>query len=588
MSLNPQPVSGNTPSYNISTVKKKVHGAMPVFHPGNFGAVIENRFRQLERENLVARFWQKDESLWGEHPAGSISSYMGWTDVLDEMLENVKDIEEFASTLFTSHVSDVVLLGMGGSSLAPLMFQQIFGPLCSGMKVHVLDSTDAEAIRELEEDINLESVVFILASKSGTTAEPNAMFDYFYDRCVSEFGKEAGKHFIAITDPDTALQASAKEKGFLKTFLNYSEVGGRFSVLTYFGLVPAAITGIDIGEMLKRAIQLKVLSELESSLPDNPGFVTGIALGELARNGKDKLTFILPEEIKPFYLWLEQLIAESTGKHGKGLLPVSFRKYETVETYSTDRIFVHYHFEKLADPNQDMVNQLIVAGHPVISIPLTDHYDLGREFFRWEMITAVASTLLFVNPFDQPDVQTAKDNTKKFITKLEETGKLPARKVSYKEDCLRFLYPGTNLNGVEIFKDFFQFIKPGDFICLLAYLNETPENSRHLEDMALAFEKKYHVPVTIGYGPRYLHSTGQFHKGGTNRGFFIEIISEGMAEVPLPGRSYGFSDFILAQALGDYESLVAQGRKVLRIDIGKNRRKGMLTLSNTVLRSLLV
>jgi transaldolase/glucose-6-phosphate isomerase len=250
-------------------------------------------------------------------------------------------------------------------------------------------------------------------------------------------------------------------------------------------------------------------------------------------------------------------------------------------------VFNHYHFEKQADPNAEFVNKLIEFGHPVVSIALTDNYDLGREMFRWEMITAVASTLLFVNPFDQPDVQSAKDNTKKFITKLEETGKLPSRKVSYKEECLRFLHNGTNINGTEIFKDFFQFIKPGDFICLLAYMNETSEHSKHLEEIASALETKFHVPVTVGYGPRYLHSTGQFHKGGPNRGFFIELISEGMAEVPLPGRGYGFSEFIVAQALGDYDSLVTQGRKVLRVDVGKNRKKGLLTLSNTIQRSLL-
>lgn len=586
MSLNQQPVQGGSTSFNIPKVKKRVRGAMPAFHAGSFEGVIENRFDQLTRENVVARFWSKDESLWGEHPVGSISSFMGWCDVLDEMLENVQEIEEFSSQLLLKGYTDLVLIGMGGSSLAPLMFGEIFSNIANGLSVHVVDSTDAEAIKKTEEEIPLDTTVFILASKSGSTAEPDAIFDYFFAQCEKQFGASAGSRFIAITDPDTKLEKVAREKGFMKTFLNYPNVGGRFSALTNFGLLPASLAGIDISELLKRSIQLKVLSEFEPDLRENPGFTTGIALGELARHGKDKLTFIMPEEIRTFYLWLEQLIAESTGKHSKGLLPVPFRRSEKVASYSKDRVFVHYTYENRHDEHTDFIEELKREGYPVLTISLSDNYDLGREMFRWEMITAVVSSLLYVNPFDQPDVQSAKDNTKRYLAKLDESGKLPARKVSYKEDCLRFLHAGTNINGADIFKDFFNHVKPGDFISILAFINETEEHTHHLEDIATSLEAHYGVPVTVGYGPRYLHSTGQFHKGGPNKGHFIKIISEGMAELMIPGKCYGFSQFILAQALGDYESLVNNGRRVLRVDIGKNRKKGLLTLGGTIRQSL--
>lgn len=586
MSLQQQPVPGGSTSFNIPKVKKRIPGVMPVFHAGSSQGLIDNKFEQLVKENVVARFWQKDESLWGEHPVGSISSFMGWCDVLDEMLENVAAIDTFSTELAASGISDVVLIGMGGSSLAPLMFSELFSNMSTGLNLHVIDSTDAEAIKKIEEETDPESTAFILASKSGTTAEPNTIFEYFYNKAVASYGDRAGERFIAITDPDTMLEKVARERNFRKTFLNFSNVGGRFSALTNFGLLPASIAGIDISELLKRAIQFKVMAEFEPDLRENPGFSTGIALGELARNGHDKLTFIMPESFRTFYLWLEQLIAESTGKHGKGLLPVPFRKREIPGSFSHDRVFVHYSFENRQDENAEYVSKLVEEGYPVLSITITDNYDIGRELFRWEMITAVASTLLYVNPFDQPDVQSAKDNTKRYLTKLESEGKLPARKVSYKEECLRFLHAGTNINGPDIFRDFFKTIRPGDFISILAFINETEEHTHHLEMIASALEKKYSVPVTIGYGPRYLHSTGQYHKGGPNRGYFIEILSEGMTDLEIPGKNYGFSQFIIAQALGDYESLVNQGRKVLRVDIGKNRKKGMFTLSGTIFQSL--
>lgn len=589
MSLNQQSAAGGgTPLFSISSVKKRIPGVLPTVNPGNFAAVIENRFKLLQQENIVARFWAKDETLWGEHPAGSVSSYMGWCDILDEMLEFSREIELFSSELMSSQVTDVVLLGMGGSSLAPLVFQQIFGRSTTGITVHVIDTTDPEAIKSAEEEFNIESSLFILASKSGTTAEPNALFEYFYDQVYSLISEKAGSRFVAITDPDTELVKMAEEKKFKKVFLNFPEVGGRFSALTFFGLVPASIIGIDAGELLKRAIQLKVISELETDLSQNPGFATGVILGELSRNGKDKLTFILPEEIEPVYLWLEQLIAESTGKHGKGLLPVKFRNTSIISELSQDRVFVHYYFENREDAHLSIVEELIALGHPVLSIPITDNYDVAREMFRWEMATAVASSLLYVNPFDQPDVQSAKDNTKMILRKLQDTGKLPSKKVSYREDCLRFLYNGTNLNGADIFREFLLHVRQGDFISILAYLNEDKETSEQLEDIAAALERKYKVPVTIGYGPRYLHSTGQFHKGGPNRGYFIQLISEGMIDLPIPGKPYTFSQFVVAQALGDYESLTSLGRKVLRVDIGKSRKKGLVTLSNTILKSLII
>lgn len=588
MSIQQQPTPGSGTAFNIPVSKKKQQGILPRMHAGNFSAVIENRINQMGTENLVRRFWEKDESLWGEHPKTSISSFMGWCDILDDMLEQTREIEMFAAGLLSERISDVVLLGMGGSSLAPLVLQEIFAKEASGLTIHVIDTTDAEAISSIEEKFSLEHTLFILASKSGSTAEPNALFDYFYNKVSMVFNDDPGSRFIAITDPGTSLNILASERGFRKTFFNFENVGGRFSALTYFGLLPAALAGIDPGELLKRAIQLKVISELESELAENPGFVTGIALGELARNGRDKLTFILPKEFQLFYLWLEQLIAESTGKHGKGILPVKYRKTGETKNLSQDRVFVHYYYEGRQDENEETVNELVALGYPVMSISLADNYDIGREFFRWEMATAVASMLILVNPFDQPDVQSAKDNTKAILAKMETTGKIPARKVSFKEDCLRFLYNGSNLSGAEIFKDFFSLLKPGDYIGLLAYINEDESSSRQLEEIALVLEKKFGTPVTIGYGPRYLHSTGQFHKGGVNRGFFIEIISEGMAELPIPGRTYSFSQLIMAQALGDYESLTSAGRKVLRVDIGKNRKKGLLTLTNTIFKSLIM
>jgi len=479
-------------------------------------------------DNYVERFWAKDPTLWPGGAPEEVGAFLGWVDILSKIESRFEEIDAFVDDVKAAGFRQVVLCGMGGSSLAPYVFAKIGGVQEGGIPVHVLDSTHPGAIAEVH-GRGIAETLFVIASKSGSTAEPSAFDAYFFD-CVGD-----PSAFVAITDPGSPFEASALARGFRKIFLNYADIGGRFSALSLFGLVPAALLGLNYREMVRRAHEFAVR---QSSL-DAEAFRLGIELGESAMNGVDKLTILTHENDLPFGLWLEQLVAESTGKHGKGILPVAGEALGN--NYGEDRFF--------AAINQDIPRE---PGH---RFEIRDPLDLGAEFMRWEIATAVAGSVIGINPFDQPNVQESKDVTKRLLGQIEATGELPPN-------------PSLETPHGDLLVGFLSDLQPGDFVVIQAYLHESPDLDRVLHQMQAALRDRYGVPVCMGYGPRFLHSTGQFHKGGPNRGRFIQLIDRPVLDFPIPNQSATWRQFVHAQAQGDFEALAAKDRRILAIDLG--------------------
>ena len=499
-------------------------------HSANLGELapqLEARLQTLEQNDVVGRLWAGDYTLWKPEP-GQIPDRLGWLTVVDEMLDQVPLLERFAAEAADDGYDTAVLLGMGGSSLAPEVLQATSGTTAGALRLEVLDTTLPASILALEQRSDPQRTLFIVASKSGTTIEPLSHLAYFFEKIPNS------RQFIAITDPGTPLADEARARQFRQLFLNRTDIGGRYSALSHFGLVPAALIGADIRGLLNRALEMLHASHACVPVHDNPGAWLGAVLGAAALAGRDKLTLVLPESIATFGYWVEQLIAESTGKEGTGILPVEGEALGSPDVYGDDRLFV-------ALGDDDAVAPLEAAGHPVVRLPYSEPSQIGGEFFRWEFATAVAGYLLGIDPFDQPNVQEAKEATARILAGGAETPETPA------------------------LADVLSQIRPGDYIAIQAYLPKTQGTEAELQAVRHALRDRFHVATTIGYGPRFLHSTGQYHKGGRNNGIFIQVVGEDSVDVPIPGQHYTFGELSRAQALGDLQSLQAHDRRVTRV-----------------------
>ncbi len=558
--------------------------AIQGFHLGGHGEGVVKRLLGLEKSRFVERLWGKDASLWKQDREGQavIGMSLGWLDSPRRMGSTFEELRSFFTEVGAAGFRHALLMGMGGSSLAPLLFSRTFRRGRDGIPVTVLDTTDPATVLRLKETLPLERTLFIVASKSGSTAEPAAFHDYFFHHMTSLRGSRAGENFAAITDPGSPLSRLAAQQGFRKVFYNFSDIGGRYSVLSYFGLVPAALMGMNVGRLLDRAEAMAKAC----ARPDpakNPGVALGAVMGELALQGRDKLTFLMPRRMALFGPWLEQLIAESTGKEGKGILPVVDEPLADPSRYGRDRVFVHMRLKGLRDRNVErLVNRLRSLGAPVVEISLRDLYDIGREFFRWEIATATAGHVLGINPFDQPNVQESKDVTKALLKEVAARGSLPPAPPVAEEGQLLFYSAEKGRTGIEVLKGLFSRVRENGYFAILAYVTETPAATRAMEQIRAAITDALGVAATAGYGPRYLHSTGQLHKGGPDRGLFLQITAEGQEGVSIPGTNYGFDALIGAQALGDMASLEKRGRPVVRVHLTGHTGRALALLAKMV------
>jgi transaldolase / glucose-6-phosphate isomerase len=553
---------------------------------GRYQSDVDAKLKEFKNKNFTEGFWKKEASLWKNDAKAqeSIRSFMGWLRIAETMAQVVPALEQFANDAKAAGFKHVVVMGMGGSTMAPIVFQKSFPKGPNGLDMSILDTTDAGTVLEIEKNIPLAETLFIVASKSGTTAEPLAFGDYFYAKVKEIKGDKAGENFIAITDPGTPFVATAQKQGYRRIFLNYADIGGRYSGLSYFGLVPAALYGINVGELLERTIRMMRACGAYGPVDSNPGVELGVALGELSNQGRDKLTLVVPPSLSDLGLWMEQLVAESTGKEDKGILPVAGEPLGEPGVYSDDRVFVYVGYKNESDEaNRKKLEQLAKAGHPIISIEMEEALDLGQEFFRWEVAIPVAGAVLNINPFDQPNVQESKSNTDRLIGVVEKEGKLPKEEeVALEEDGLEYYAPTNAETAVSLLEEFFNQANFGDYVSIQAYMTETPEVNQALQQIREFVQEHLHVATTSGYGPRFLHSTGQYHKGGPNTGLFLQLTADTAKDIQLPGRSYTFGTLKNAQAQGDLQALRKHARRALRIHLGKDAAKGLQTLQKAL------
>ena len=501
----------------------------------------------------TARLLARDSSLWtGEDEGG----WLGWLDTVDEQLARLPALKGLSREIGDGAFSDAVLLGMGGSSLAPEVMQAVLGAAPGALRLHVLDSTDPAAVLAVAAAVDLDQTLFNVASKSGGTIEVMSLFAHFWKLVTKAKGNHGGKQFVAITDPGTGLETMARDYGFSQIFSNPPDIGGRYSVLSLFGLVPAALLGVNIAKLLDRAAGMAERCRLSTDIRTNPGAYLGAAMGSLAKAGRDKVTVIASPSLATFGLWVEQLLAESTGKEGTGLIPIAQEPVLKPAAYGADRFFVSLKLkgEKNAALDQ-AVQTLIKAGQPVLRFDLRDHYDLGAEFFRWEFATAVAGHLLAIQPFDQPNVQESKDNTNRVLDTFQSTGRLPRQ---------------PNHQPKEVAKALSGLLQPGTYLSVLGYTTPTRPLEAAVGRLRRALMSRYRVATTFGYGPRYLHSTGQLHKGGPSTGVFLELVDRMAPDVPIPGRPFSFGTLANAQASGDLESLRSHHRQAIRVQLGRD------------------
>jgi transaldolase / glucose-6-phosphate isomerase len=536
---------------------------------GQYETAVTDALQSLQDENIIGRIWDHDHTVWADSP-DEITNRLGWLHSPQAMADRIEDLTQFTREIKDEGYTDVLLLGMGGSSLAPELFANVFDPGSDGLNLAILDSTDPGAVLVQAQRLDLRHTLFIVATKSGGTAETLSFFKYFYNRALAELGaEEAGRHFVAITDPGSKLEKLAGQRNFRRTFLNDPNIGGRYSVLSYFGLLPAALVGLDVAELLKRAQQAATNCAPDTAIADNQGAFLGAVMGVLAEQGVDKLTLIGSPDLANFGDWVEQLVAESTGKAGKGILPVVGEPIAGTALYGDDRLFVYLQLGNDISHLAAM-DQLAALGHPVLTIPLDDLYDLGGQFFVWEIATAVASHLLQINPFDQPNVESAKVQARRMMEAYEKTGQLPEMESA----------PVT----AKALADFMAQAQPGDYVALQAFVQPTPETDEQLQKLRVGLCESSELATTLGYGPRFLHSTGQLHKGDSGNGLFIQFTSDAVQDVGIPDEAgsaasaVSFNTLKLAQALGDAQALLDENRRLIRFHLGTAVNGGLATL----------
>lgn len=558
----------------------------------NLQSAVNSGLEKLQQQHAVQRIWEHDASFWKSDPAvqQAIRNRLGWLTVANTMQEKRDEINALVDAVRQDGYQYAVLCGMGGSSLCPEVLRLTFGIADGYLNMFVLDTTDPDTIFSVEQQIDLKKTLFIIASKSGKTLETLSQFKYFFDKVNSIESENAGQHFIAITDPGTSLEQLAHEHSFRHVFSNPPDIGGRYSALSFFGLVPGALIGVDIEQLLVRAQQMMgACGEGGQEKPHNPGLDLGGVLGASGNEGRNKVTFIISSMISSFGLWVEQLIAESTGKEGRGLIPVSGEQPGSPQDYGNDRLFVYLRMINDPDDNASLdkaVHALEEAGQPVVRLDLQDRYDLGGEFFRWEFATAVAGHFLDINPFDEPNVQESKDNTNRILEQYEQNGKLPEPKpVASDGNLTAYEGPEHNTHSLsDYLHTFFGQVQPGDYIAIMAYVQPTEATEAALEAFRIHLRDQYKVATTIGYGPRFLHSTGQLHKGGANNGVFVQITGDIQHDLAIPGEPYTFGTLMAAQALGDLYSLESHQRRVIRIHVAGNIPQGLQALTQDMLQ----
>ncbi len=535
---------------------------------GKAQKAVDATLARMDAARFGERLWKKDSTLWKpDDPAhqAEIKIRMGWLEVADLMQTKVTEMTTFAGEVKRAGFTHALLCGMGGSSLAPEVLRETFGIAKGYLDLAVLDSTDPAAVLNVEARSDPQRTLYVISSKSGGTTEPNAFFKFFWHHVHATKGDRAGENFIAITDPGTAMERAAKEHGFRRIFLNPPEIGGRYSALSYFGLVPAALMGIDVAQLLERAKRMMLACGPNIPATRNPGLSLGAMLGALAQAGRDKLTFIVSDKLSTFGFWTEQLIAESTGKEGRGIVPVEGEPIGQPAAYGKDRVFAYLRLDANASRDK-AVAALARAGHPVIELRLDDAYDLAAEFMRWEIATAAAGWVLGIDPFDQPNVQESKDNTVRLLAEHAAKGELP--------DPGGWLSPEAQDFPMRLLAHL-KSTKVGDYVALTAYVERTARREKALRDLRAAIRDKYRVATKVGYGPRFLHSTGQLHKGGADNGVFIQFICDDPIDAPVHGEPYTFSVLKAAQALGDYQSLASRNRRAVRVNLSDNIELGL-------------
>ena len=537
---------------------------------GEYQSSVNHALDEMRKDNIIERIWAKDYTLWKQSP-DEITNRLGWLDAPEETLDKIEYLRKVLKPFTGGGTKDVVLFGMGGSSLAAEVFGKIFGPHTGYPQLQVLDTTDPAFILKVSQSLDLEKTLFVVSSKSGTTMEITSLFQYFYNLTLKKLGSSTGSHFIFITDEGSPMEKIAEKLSLYHTFLNNPHIGGRYSALSFPGIIPATIIGVNVEKLLQKAIDAAQTekTQLISKILNTSGAYLGAVLGTLARMGRDKLTFIMPPRWKSFGDWLEQLIAESTGKDRKGILPVLNEPTFDTAVYGRNRVFVF--FQDKQENNSPKIDALTKAGHPVITIKINDDYDLGSQMFIWEMATALAAYFLNVNPFDQPNVEATKNHARRIIAQYREKKKLPQNKAILTTDQCDVYGNSNSLTVADTLKYFLNQAAVNDYVCLQVFLSPSPEIDKALTKLRKAIGEKYHLPVTWGYGPRYLHSTGQLHKGDSANGLFIQLTADERIDVDIPDQigkddsSLAFGVLKTAQAQGDWQALTDKGRRIIRL-----------------------
>jgi len=559
--------------------------------PDDLAGAVKDILADWSNNKKVKRLWESDVSLW---TGADESNWLGWLTIVEDQEKSIRRFTNFAEEVRDTKFTHVLLLGMGGSSLCPEVLRKSFGKMEGFPELHVLDSTDPAQIKSFEKKVDLAKTLFFVSSKSGTTLEPNIFKQYFFEKTKEVVGEDrVGDHFIAITDPGSKLRQVAEQDRFRKIFLGVPTIGGRYSALSDFGLAPATAMGINVPLFLERTQEMVAACGADFPAGENPGAVLGAILGAGHNEGRTKVTIIASQGVHDLGAWLEQLLAESTGKNGKGLIPVDGEAPGSPDVYGDDRVFVYLRLEQGPDPMQDAaVVALRHTGQPVVLISIPDVYSLGQEFFRWEMATAVAGSIIGINPFDQPDVEASKVATRKLTEQYEQTGSLPSETPFFESDGVKLFSDERNADELKTYvgepslalyiKAHLDRLRPDDYFATLAYVEMNEQHQQTLQIGRHAVRDAKHVATCLGFGPRFLHSTGQAYKGGPNTGVFLQITSEDAQDLPVPGQNYTFGIVKAAQARGDFEVLAERGRRALRVHLRADVDKGLELLMGLI------
>jgi transaldolase / glucose-6-phosphate isomerase len=560
--------------------------------PAPLSGAVKASLDDWKNNNRVARLWKGDASLW---TGADENKWLGWLTIVDEQLAHIDSLKGIAADIKKAKFKHALLLGMGGSSLCPEVLRLTFGKIKGFPELHVLDSTDPAQIKAMERKVDLKRTVCIVSSKSGSTLEPNIYKQYFFEQIKKKVGgKEVGNRFIAITDPGSKMQQVAENDKFRKIFFGVPSIGGRYSALSNFGMAPGSIMGIDIPKFLKITMEMVKACSAETAADVNPGVVLGAILGTAAVHGRDKITIVASPGIHDLGAWLEQLIAESTGKVGKGIIPVDRETLGKPAVYGHDRVFAYLRLQTKPNKAQDAaVAALEKAGHPVVRISLPNIYNLGQEFFRWEIATAVAGSIIGIDAFNQPDVEASKIETKKLTSEYEEKGKLPPESPFFEANGIKLYADEKNTAALKggatltaVLQAHLGRLHDGDYFGVLGYITMNAANEAALQKMRLAVRDEKKVATVLGFGPRFLHSTGQAYKGGPDSGVFLQITCDDAVDLPVPAQKYTFGVVKAAQARGDFAVLNERGRRALRVHLGKNVTKDLAKLHKALQQAL--